>query len=84
MTFGRILGLSLTSLLLVGFLVTSGMMFQDVAADQIVVIQSPVSGKYNWYLSPGIKWQGFGTVTVYQKGNYIVGVTRGEPISATT
>ncbi len=44
----------------------SGMMFENVDADQIVVIQSPAGG-LSWYTSPGWKWQGFGKVTAYQK-----------------
>lgn len=51
----------LLSLLLLGELV------QNVAADEIVVIQSPVSGSLTWYTTPGPKWQGFGKVTSYKK-----------------
>jgi regulator of protease activity HflC (stomatin/prohibitin superfamily) len=41
--------------------------FENVPADTIVVIQSPVSGDMTWYTSPGLKWQGFGQVTSYRK-----------------
>ena len=41
--------------------------FQNVAADEVVVIQSPLSGDLVWYTSPGLKWQGFGKVTSYKK-----------------
>jgi regulator of protease activity HflC (stomatin/prohibitin superfamily) len=44
-----------------------GQLFENVDADQIVVIQAPTSGELNWYTTPGIKWQGFGKVTAYQK-----------------
>jgi regulator of protease activity HflC (stomatin/prohibitin superfamily) len=42
-------------------------LFEQVDADEIVVIQSPVSGDLNWYTSPGVKWQGMGSVTRYLK-----------------
>jgi len=45
----------------------SSNLFEQVEADKIVVIQSPISGELNWYTSPGVKWQGFGKVTVYDK-----------------
>lgn len=51
----------LLSLMLIGQLV------QNVAADEIVVIQSPISGSLTWYTTPGPKWQGFGRVTSYKK-----------------
>jgi hypothetical protein len=41
--------------------------FENVAADEIVVIQAPFSGKLSFYFSPGLKWQGFGHVTTYHK-----------------
>jgi hypothetical protein len=40
---------------------------QNVKADEIVVIQSPLSGKLSFYFSPGLKFQGFGKVTIYHK-----------------
>ena len=52
---------------LVLFLVLSGMLFENVDAKSIVCIQSAVSGKLVWYTTPGVKWQGFGKVTTYDK-----------------
>jgi hypothetical protein len=40
---------------------------EQVAPDEIVVIQAPLSGKLNWYTTPGVKYQGFGRVTSYRK-----------------
>jgi hypothetical protein len=42
-------------------------MCEMLDADKIMVIQSPVSGKLTWHVSAGIKYQGFGKVTKYQK-----------------
>ncbi len=42
-------------------------LFENVDADEVVVIQSPISGKLTWHSTPGIKWQGFGYVTAYPK-----------------
>jgi hypothetical protein len=49
------------------FVVLSGMLFESVDADEIMVIQAPTSGDLAWHVTPGIKWQGFGKVTKYQK-----------------
>jgi hypothetical protein len=45
----------------------AGKLFQNVDADEIACIQSPISGKLNWHTSAGVKWQGFGKVTTYSK-----------------
>jgi len=42
-------------------------MFENLDADQIMVIQSPISGTLDWYVTPGIKPQAFGKVTTYYK-----------------
>jgi hypothetical protein len=47
-------------LLIAGFKVT-----ENNAANEIMVVQAPVSGKFSFYTTPGLKWQGFGTVTTY-------------------
>jgi hypothetical protein len=54
----------------VGFfvlLMLSGQLFETVDADMIMVVQHPVNGSLTWYSNPGIKWQGFGKVTLYPK-----------------
>lgn len=48
-------------------LIMMGQLIQDVGPDEIVVIQSPATGKLAWHVTPGPKWQGFGRVTVYRK-----------------
>lgn len=55
------------SILSVFCLIGSFKVFENVGADEIIVIQSPLSGKLSWYTSPGVKWQGFGSVTTYYK-----------------
>jgi len=44
-----------------------GQVVQNVEADELVVIQSPLSGELNWHTSAGPKWQGFGRVTTYKR-----------------
>lgn len=44
-----------------------GQVFENVDADEIMVVQAPASGELAWYTSSGIKWQGFGKVTIYRK-----------------
>lgn len=44
---------------------------ESVGPDDIVVVQSPWSGRLSWYTQPGPVWQGFGGVTHYPKrGEY--------------
>lgn len=42
-------------------------LWEHLNADEILVIQSPISGTLTWSKSPGVKWQGFGKVTKYKK-----------------
>lgn len=44
-----------------------GRLWENVGAGEIVIIQSPVSGKLTVYKSPGLKWQGLGKATHYKK-----------------
>lgn len=62
----KVLGIG-SVLLLFLFIALSGMVFENVDADEIMVVQHPTSGELNWYTSPGIQWQGFGKVTIYRK-----------------
>ncbi|MGC9605263.1 MAG: hypothetical protein ABSF56_00685 [Minisyncoccia bacterium] len=41
--------------------------FTHVAADEIVVVQHPISGKLEWYTMPGLKLQYLGHVVTYHK-----------------
>lgn len=41
--------------------------FESVNASDILCVQSPMSGKMTWYVTPGVKWQGFGKTTFYRK-----------------
>lgn len=49
------------------FIACAGKLYEDVGADEIVVIQSPIEGRLDVYTTPGLKWQGFGEVTTYKK-----------------
>ena len=48
-------------------LIFSGMILENVDANEVVVIQSPASGDLNVYNTAGVKWQGMGKTTVYHK-----------------
>ncbi|CAK0751641.1 PHB domain-containing protein [Gammaproteobacteria bacterium] len=48
-------------------LLSIGNLFENLDAGHFMIIQSPIRGDMEWYLSPGIKWQGFGKVTVYNR-----------------
>lgn len=50
-------------------------LFENLDASHVMVIQSPVSGELAVYTDPGVKWQGFGKVTVYpRRATYTFGV----------
>lgn len=54
----------------VGVVVALVMVFQlaeHLGAGQVMVVQAPFSGKLTWHVAPGVKWQGFGTVTKYPR-----------------
>lgn len=53
----------LTIFLLIAFSV----LFENLDAHEIMVIQSPVSGDLAVYTDPGIKWQGWGKITKYPR-----------------
>lgn len=42
-------------------------LFENLDAKQVMVIQSPVDGTLTVHTDPGVKWQGFGTVTKYPR-----------------
>jgi len=65
----RVAILVISGILLVFAMVFSGMLFESVDAQELVVIQSVGSGSLHWFTSPGWKWQGFGTVTKYPRRN---------------
>lgn len=56
-------GIVIGAILFSGF----GNIFEHLDAQHVMVIQSPVSGRLDWYTSPGMKLQLFGTVTKYPK-----------------
>lgn len=51
----------------VATLVSIPQLFENVDAKDVVVIQSPISGDLSVYTEQGVKWQGFGKVTVYPR-----------------
>lgn len=61
------LGLGLFAVVIIAIVIVSGNLFENVDADEIVVIQSPISGELNWFVQAGVQWQGFGNVTRYKK-----------------
>ncbi|HET6374198.1 MAG TPA: SPFH domain-containing protein [Candidatus Polarisedimenticolia bacterium] len=63
----KMLGLIGLGILLLAILVASGKLFEHNPSNTILVVQSPVAGTLTVHTSPGMKWQGFGTVTFYEK-----------------
>lgn len=63
----KILSLAVAGVMLIAVLVLVLNLIENVAATDIVSIQDPVDGELHWYVTQGIKWQGFGKITVYPK-----------------
>ncbi|MCH7611648.1 MAG: hypothetical protein IIB10_13300 [Chloroflexi bacterium] len=55
------------AILLVALAAMSTQIWENVGADEIVVIQAPFSGELVWHIAPGLKLQKFGQVTKYPK-----------------
>jgi len=69
MSIMKLASIVLTILLVLGIIIFSGKIFQNVNADQIVVIQDPVDGDLHWYTMAGLKFQKWGKVTPYIKSS---------------
>ena len=63
----RFLSLAIAVILLVGGTLSVNNLFENLPADEIMIIQSPVSGNLKVLTEPGVYWQGFGKVTAYKK-----------------
>jgi len=63
----KTLALVVAGVMLLAVLVLGGKVVESVDANEIVVIQDPIDGELHWYISQGLKWQGFGSVTAYPK-----------------
>jgi regulator of protease activity HflC (stomatin/prohibitin superfamily) len=67
MTNKRIIALVLAGIVLISLLLSLNSLFENLDASQIMVIQAPVSGNYDWYVTSGVKVQMFGKVTKYER-----------------
>jgi regulator of protease activity HflC (stomatin/prohibitin superfamily) len=67
MTNRQIVAMALAAIVLVAILLSLGSIAENLDAKQVMVIQSPVAGDLNWYTTSGVKWQGFGKVTLYNR-----------------
>ncbi|MEL6675900.1 MAG: SPFH domain-containing protein [Bacteroidota bacterium] len=63
----RVLTIGLASLSVLVLFAISGSIFENVDAGKICVIQAPISGELTIHFDQGLKFQGFGKVTNYQK-----------------
>lgn len=60
-------GIGILALVAIVIFTLSGNIVESVDADEIVVIQSPLEGRLDWYTNAGIYPQWFGKVTAYKK-----------------
>lgn len=64
---GRIIAGFIVAILCIFGIWGISQVWENVAADEIVVIQAPFSGELRFYTAPGTVLQNFGTVTTYQR-----------------
>lgn len=67
MTPRKVFSIIVAVVLLAVLLFSTTVIFENCDAGEVIVIQSPVSGELTWHTTPGVKWQGFGKVTDYQR-----------------
>lgn len=67
MSLGRVVGLAGGVLLALFVLMSIGKIFENVSANELVVIQAPWSGKLTWTKQSGVALQLWGTVTSYPR-----------------
>ncbi|MEM6802756.1 MAG: SPFH domain-containing protein [Bacteroidota bacterium] len=67
MTLRKKVFLGLLGLSLFAVFSISGSLFENVDARKICVIQAPISGELTIHFDQGLKYQGFGKVTLYDK-----------------
>lgn len=63
----KILALGFVGLLTLTVLILGGRIVENVDADEILVVQSPIAGDLTWYITAGVKPQFFGKTTPYHK-----------------
>ncbi len=64
------LGLIASGIVIVAL--TLPQLFENLDSSQVMVVQSPMSGELTVHTDPGLKWQGFGSVTKYLRRNEFV------------
>lgn len=68
-SIGRIALVALAGVVTVAAIISAPMMFENLDASEIMVVQSPIAGDLTVYTDPGLQWQGFGSVTKYPRRN---------------
>ena len=66
-SIGRIAAAVIGGVVVLAALISGPMLFENLDASDIMVVQSPIAGDLTVHVDPGWKWQGFGTVTVYPR-----------------
>jgi SPFH domain / Band 7 family len=63
----RLFALIAVGIVALVLLLSIGAIFESLNASEIMVIQAPMSGDLSFFTTPGVKWQGGGTVTTYPR-----------------
>ncbi len=63
---GTIIGATMF-VLIIAFCAMVGKLWENVDQEQIVVKQAVISGERTYFTDAGLKWQGWGRITEYQK-----------------
>lgn len=63
----RIVATCAVVFVMLSLLICSSSLWEHLDAGEIMVRQHPISGNLTVFTTPGVKWQGFGSVTKYRK-----------------
>jgi hypothetical protein len=64
---GQLIKIVVISIIGIAILSSTCNMFESLDVHKVMVIQSPLAGNLTWHTSAGVKWQGWGKVTKYDK-----------------
>jgi hypothetical protein len=67
LSVGRLAAAVIGGVVVMAALISGPMLFENLDAADIMVVQSPIAGDLTVHTEPGWKWQGFGTVTIYPR-----------------
>lgn len=63
----NIIALIMSGIAIVFLMFLGPKLIESLDNTQVMVVQNPINGALTWHTTGGLKWQGFGTITKYNK-----------------